>query len=1352
MTLPLFRSYLVRMAFASQIAAAIVLATGYSGAAQAQSAVPGTQSLIGSNLNCAIDAVADASGNVYIIDEGGNCTGVNEQNTLFKETLQPDGTYVQTIIPTSVQPYTFGFYSVAVDSKGNVFVADQANDRVIEESPNGTGYTESTILAAQISPVRGVVEPGGVAVDSQDNVYISDYNNWQVLKETPNGTTYTQSVAIPPGYGNAAGIADPTCMGFDPAGNLYLCDSRFNLSEWLYSGGTNGTYTKSTTFPASYGGAAATLAVDTAGNYYSSTTKFTLNNGTYLQSPVGNGLGGSSVSVDNMGNIYVAENGATPSIVKYSTPVASAGTVNLGSTGTATIPFLFNQNGSAIGVGVVVRTQGSTGSLDFTDAGTGTCDTNGTAHAYKGGDTCTVVVNFTPQATGVRTGVAQLIFTTGYANGVVFSNSNVTGTGAGPLVGFGFAAPVSVAASATGAAGLAVDAAGDVFIATSPTATTGAVLDEKYSGGTYTGSTALSTAYGVNFSGPTGLAFDNQGDFFVADTANNRIVEGYLNLGSYIPFNNVTGIGTGLNNPKGVAVDALGINVFIADTGSNRIVQDKLAAANSSSPAYAQYVLSAITGLSSPSGISMDVSGNLYIADTGNNRVLKETLQPYVQVTNIGAPSNPPVGTTYVQSVIGMGLSAPQGVFVDGQGNVFIADTGNNRILEESFIGGAYVQSVIPTTGTTLSGPTGVSVDGSHTIYIADTGNNRVIKIGISTAAPTLNFASTAVNSTSSDSPQTLVVTNVGSTPLTISVPTSGTNPSLSSTTNFSLNTTGSTACPSISSTSLAATIAPNATCTLTISFSPTQSGSDSATLTLTDNNNNATAATQVINLIGTGTSAGTPAVMLTPTSIGFGNQTVNTTTAATSVTLKNTGTATLNISNIGITGTGLADFAIVNNTCVSTLAMNASCTLGVTFTPADAVSYSAAVSFTDDATGSPQTVALTGTGVAAPVFVITPGTLAFGDVTENTTSSALSFTITNTGGGTLALGGVTLGGANPTAFTRSGGNCDSIVGSGCTITYTFTPPSTGMYSATVSITDNAAGSPHTGTLTGTGVAATPIAPVATITTPVAFGSQTINTSTTQTLTLSNTGNATLNIAGIIIGGANPTYFTQTGGTCTSSTTLAATSSCTIIITFTPTAVVNYAATVSVVDNAAGSPQIASLSGAGSGATDFGVTTATPTVSVSNGSVAQFTIDVAALSGSYTNPVVMSVTGLPAGATASFNPGAVTPGSAGATTVLSIQVPSLLARRVNGGSGQTMWLATLLLLPLFALRRVRRKLARMPVGLRALLLCALGLGMVLPLTGCGGGFFGPTAHSSTLTVTGTSGVVQHSTTVTLTIQ
>jgi sugar lactone lactonase YvrE len=123
------------------------------------------------------------------------------------------------------------------------------------------------------------------------------------------------------------------------------------------------------------------------------------------------------------------------------------------------------------------------------------------------------------------------------------------------------------------------------------------------------------------------------------------------------------------------------------------------------------YTQSAIvsSGLKQPNGVAVDGSGNVYIADTYNNRVLKETLS----------------GGSYTQSTIGSGLNTPWDLAVDGNGNVYIADSNNGRILKETLSGGGYTQS---TVASGLNGPGGVTVDGSGNVYISDSVNNRILK------------------------------------------------------------------------------------------------------------------------------------------------------------------------------------------------------------------------------------------------------------------------------------------------------------------------------------------------------------------------------------------------------------------------------------------------------------------------------------------------------------------------------------------------------------------------------------------------------------------------------------------------
>ncbi len=120
----------------------------------------------------------------------------------------------------------------------------------------------------------------------------------------------------------------------------------------------------------------------------------------------------------------------------------------------------------------------------------------------------------------------------------------------------------------------------------------------------------------------------------------------------------------------------------------------------------------------------------------------------------------------------------------------------------------------------------------------------------------------------------------------------------------------------------------------------------------------------QSVALSGSDTTALAPAVSLSTTSLSFGDQQTNTTSAVSTITLINSGDSALTINGIGLSGTNNGDFA-QSNTCPSTLAARVSCTISVTFTPTATDSRSASVTITDNAAGSPQTVALSGTGVA---------------------------------------------------------------------------------------------------------------------------------------------------------------------------------------------------------------------------------------------------------------------------------------------------------------------------------------------------------------------------------------------------
>jgi hypothetical protein len=374
--------------------------------------------------------------------------------------------------------------------------------------------------------------------------------------------------------------------------------------------------------------------------------------------------------------------------------------------------------------------------------------------------------------------------------------------------------------------------------------------------------------------------------------------------------------------------------------------------------------------------------------------------------------------------------------------------------------------------------------------------------------------------------------------------------------------------------------LAPAASCSLDVTFKPTATGPRSATITI---GHNATPNTSVLRLTGMGDAAPVPAVGLSTTTLAFGDQTVGITSAppkTVSISNTNTATASLVLGTITTTCTSAAEFAPSNcidsttRAPVATLAPGGSCTVSVAFTPAALKERTATLSIPSNAAGSPHGVALSGYGVAAtaPAVTLSPASLAFGN---QTVGGSVTKPITLTNSGSAALG-ITSIVASGSGFT-SAHNCAATLAAAasCTINVTFAPATAVASTGAVTITSAAAGSPHTVGLSGTGTAPTPMVPVATLA-PVAvdFGAVTLKTpSSTKAVSLTNTGNAPLNLGAVNLGGANASEFSQTHN-CPVGNALAAGASCTISSKFTPAVAGTRVATLTLTSNATGSPAV----------------------------------------------------------------------------------------------------------------------------------------------------------------------------------
>ncbi len=274
----------------------------------------------------------------------------------------------------------------------------------------------------------------------------------------------------------------------------------------------------------------------------------------------------------------------------------------------------------------------------------------------------------------------------------------------------------------------------------------------------------------------------------------------------------------------------------------------------------------------------------------------------------------------------------------------------------------------------------------------------------------------------------TITVTNTGNSNLTVtSVGISGANGSDFKETNTC--TSGS--------------VAPQATCAINVTFTPSISGTENATVTVTDNAPNSPETT---TLTGVGEGSG-PAVTLSPTSLTFPTQLVGTASTPQNVTLTNTGVAALTITSIATTG----DFSQTNN-CGTSVAVNASCTISVTFTPTTINTRTGTVVVTDNAPASPQTVALAGVGTYVSW---TPASLSFGTVTIGQSSATQTITFTNNATTALTIKSVTVTGADNKDYTQTD-NCGTSLPrkSSCSIIVTFTPTAAGLRTANITVSD----------------------------------------------------------------------------------------------------------------------------------------------------------------------------------------------------------------------------------------------------------------------------------------------------------
>lgn len=902
---------------------------------------------------------------------------------------------------------------IALDAAGDVYFADCANEviRRVDASTgiittvagNGSGgYTGDGGPATSAT----LNSPHGLAVDGGGNLYIADTLN-SVIRRVAASTGVIATVA---GNGTAgfsgngtraihAELNDPEGVAVDASGNLYIADTQNNIVRLVTaSNGIISAYAGNRFAGYKGDGGPATsarlnlpegVALDSAGDLYiadtfNSVIRLVNASTGIITTAAGDGSAG-----------YSGDGGpATAASLDHPAAVAIDGAGNL------YIPDQYN---------FVIRLVKSGGTIS-TIAGN-------TFSSYGGdGGSATGAQMYEPMGAVAVDSSGNLIISDSGNNAVrrVAASTGIITTIAGTgIAGFTGDGGPATSAQLNNPQGIAVDAAGNIYIADAGNnvvrridASTGLISTFAGSHGcAYEGDGGPATSAQLCF--PGGLAFDAAGDLFIADAysmvvrrvdASKGTISTVAGTGTSSGYSGDGGQATSakLNIPNSVAVDGAG-NLYIADS-YNYVIREVFASNGLIMTVVGDHTLgysgdrgpATQATLNYPFGVGVDSAGDIYIADSYNSVV------------------------RYVD--------APSGR---------IATVAGNGTYDFSGDGG-------PATAAEMADTWGVTLDASGRLFVTDTFNSRIrmvtaLQSTFTVQPTTLNFGNIPVNSTSSSMQAT--VQNTGPKTLAISVTISG---------NSSLQFSQSNTC---------ATVAPQASCAITVTFTPTSAGAQSASL----NVNAGAGGTQTVQLLGNGAQ-----VTVSPTSLTFGNQIQGTSSTSQPVTVTSGSFGPISITSISIAS---AQFSQTNN-CGTSLPANSSCTINVVFQPSTAGAKSGTLSIKTGNAGS-FSVTLSGTGVRPTV---SPTGLSFGNQNRGTASKSQPVTVSNTGSDALSISSISIASAQ---FSQSG-NCGSSVppNSSCTINVVFKPTTTGAITGVLSIKTATAGT-YSVKLSGTGVVPT---------------------------------------------------------------------------------------------------------------------------------------------------------------------------------------------------------------------------------------------------------------------------------------
>jgi uncharacterized protein (TIGR03437 family) len=727
-----------------QIGAPPAIVLGQPGAQYSKPMGIGTKGFR-SPLGLAVDPL---TGNLYVADSANNRVLRFPSPFANPTRAEPDAVYGQPGFTTNTAGTTpslmAGPRSVAVDSSGNLWVADTGNHRILRfgaASLNNPAPPSADVVigqadfysgavnrgAAGVLTAKGFDTPVGITLDAQGNLYVADFNNTRVLKfsaplgpGTPDPAA-TSVIGEPnfatrgtPAQPSNATLAGPTGVAVDSNGLLYVSvpgDNRvltFSLSNIS-------------------GGAQYVLG---QGDFTTTTADF----GVFpLASP--NTLSGpADVKVDGNGYVYVADTGnnrvlmfppgSKSAAAVWGQTTFTANGVNEIKPGSLNAPFAMAVDYSQAPYALYVSDTANNRILGWKDS-----------TRFRNGDPADFVIG---QA-DLRTAIA-----------------NADSGGSLNPTRLCLSAPKGIAVQPnTGTLYVADSGNNRILRFPRPANQSGQIQPDAVIGQPDFTSSVSAVVSAFSLSSPGALSFGPDGDLFVADTGNNRVLEFSANAGSQASAVRVYGqagfnSGTGspqvsaqiLSAPQGVFVDSA-FNLYVADTGANRVVIFPNTQAAPPVGAAAAFVIgqsqfnttgagSGSGGLRAPVGVAADQSGTIYVSDTGNNRIVEFSSLVFLPIEGatafaaIGQPNTSGSAADW-DSLDGLatpdGLAAPTGIYLDRQNTLYVADAGNSRVLQ--FLGAVGVVNA-----ATFQPSVAVPIGGLVSIFGADMTTGQAVASG----------------------------------------------------------------------------------------------------------------------------------------------------------------------------------------------------------------------------------------------------------------------------------------------------------------------------------------------------------------------------------------------------------------------------------------------------------------------------------------------------------------------------------------------------------------------------------------------------------------------------------------------